>query len=81
MKKKKLSLIEPIHPYKTQVIYEIWRLYLDYRKDDANEAYIVISASYKTSGYGKGEWENLQYDGFYTTIEEAENEINGYLKP
>lgn len=75
-----LALLEPIHPYKMQTIFEIWKLYLDYCKDDTNEAYIVISANYKTSGYGKGTWENLQYEGFYTTIEEAENEIDGYLK-
>lgn len=73
-------MLEPVRPYKLQTIYEIWRLYLNYRTNDANEAYIVISANYRTSGYGKGEWENLQYEGFYTTIEEAENEINGYIK-
>ena len=71
--------MEPIKPYKNKCIYEIWRLYLD-NYSEASEAYIVISANYKTSGYGKGDWNNLQYEGFYTTIEEAENEIEGYLK-
>ena len=75
------TLVEPIHPYRSQTVYEIWKLYLNRIKGGPNEAYIVISASYNTHGYGQGRWDDLQYEGFYTTIEEAENEINGYLKP
>lgn len=76
-----LALVEPIHPYRTQIIYEIWKLYLNRLRDEPNEAYIVISANYNIHGYGQGEWDTLRYCGFYTTIKEAENEIDGYLRP
>ena len=49
-------------------------------KNEPNEAYIVISANYDSHNFGQGKWNNLNYCGFYMTIEEAENEINGYLK-
>lgn len=45
-----------------------------------NEAFVVISADNVVDGYKSGEWEDVQYRGFYTTFEEARNEINGYLK-
>lgn len=48
--------------------------------NEPNEAYIIISANYNVHGYGLGEWDGLRYRGFYTTLQEAENEIDGYLK-
>lgn len=81
MNDDELALVEPIHPYRTQIVFEIWKLYLTREKGEQNEAYIVISANYNTHGYRQGEWDTLRYCGFYTTLQEAENEINGYLKP
>ena len=78
--KEELSLVEPVHPYRMQEVYEIWKLYLNRIPNEQNEAYIVISANYTTNGYGKGTWDNIQYNGFYTTAAEAENEIYGYIK-
>ena len=79
--KEELTLVEPVHTYRTQKIYEIWKLFLKKVQNEPNEAYIIISADYNTNGYGQGAWDNLKYEGFYTTIKEAENEIEGYLKP
>lgn len=78
--KLELSLVEPIKPYRTQQVFEIWKLYFARIQGEPNEAYMVISANYNTRGYNQGKWDHLQYCGFYTTIEEAENEIQGYLK-
>lgn len=75
-----LLLVEPIHPYRTQTVYEIWKLYLKPMTNEPNEAYVIISANYNIHGYGLGEWDGLRYRGFYTTLQEAENEIDGYLK-
>lgn len=80
MQEEELTLVEAIHPYRTQKIFEIWKLFLNKIKNEINEAYIVISANYNISGYNEGKWDNLAYNGFYTTLHEAENEIEGYLK-
>ena len=48
-------------------------------EDEVNEVYVVISADYDFDGYNLGEWNNIQYNGFYTTANDAENEIYGYL--
>ena len=73
-------MVEPIHPYREQIVYEIWKLYLERIEEESDEAYVVISAVYVTSGYGNGTWKNVRYNGFYTTAEEAEAEIYGYIK-
>ena len=78
--KEELALVEPIKPYRTQIVFEIWKLYLNRMPNEPDEAYIIISANYNTHSYGQGNWDNLQYCGFYTTAEEAENEIYGYLR-
>ena len=70
------ALVEPIHPKRTTTIFEIWKLYLIDKTTDENiEAYILISGDYSISGYELGDWDNLEYHGFYTTIDEAENYI------
>ena len=61
-------------------VYGIWKIFVEYDDSEINEAYIVISADNVIEGYKKGEWENIEYRGFYTTFEEAKNEINGYLE-
>lgn len=61
-------------------IYGIWKIFVEYEDNEVNEAFVVVSADNVVDGYRKGEWENVEYRGFYTTFEEAKNEINGYLK-
>jgi hypothetical protein len=80
MQDEELALIEPVHPDRKQIVYEIWKVFLNKEEDNINQVYIIISADYDYQGYGQGEWNNLQYNGFYSTVAEAENEINGYLQ-
>ena len=74
------AIMEPIHPYFKRHIYEIWKLYLeDVDNTGINEVYILVSAKYKVSGYEQGTWEEFQYNGFYTTENEAEQMIDSML--
>ena len=59
--------------------YEIWQVFLDYERAKADSCYIIIRGDYTLQGYKKGEWSNIKYCGFYSLLEEAENEIMGYL--
>lgn len=61
-------------------VFEIWKVFVEQEKDELNEICVVLSANYAVEGYSKGEWNNVEYRGFYTTFEEAKNEINGYLR-
>lgn len=61
-------------------IFEIWKVFLEENEEDINEAYVILSADYRSQGYKVGKWENVEYRGFYTTLEEAQNEISGYLR-
>jgi hypothetical protein len=61
-------------------VCEIWEVFLEYEKTKLDNCYIVIGADYTLEGYKKGKWSNIKYRGFYSSPEEAENEINGYLK-
>lgn len=61
-------------------VYEIWKVFLEYKKTNMDDCYIVISGDYTLQGYKNGNWSNVQYCGFYSTIQEAENEVLGYLK-
>lgn len=61
-------------------VFEIWKVFVEREKDEVNEAYVVLSADYVVDGYRKGQWENVEYRGFYSTFEEAKNEISGYLR-
>lgn len=60
--------------------YEIWEVFLEYEKTDLDQCYVVISGDYTLEGYKKGKWSNIKYCGFYSSPDEAENEINSYLK-
>lgn len=72
--------MEPVHPYFRRHIYEIWKLYLeDIDNTGINEVYILVSAKYRVGGYETGVWEDFQYNGFYTTEDEAEQTIQGML--
>lgn len=61
-------------------VFEIWKVFLDNRRWWSEFAYVVVSADYVSKGYGRGTWRNVEYRGFYTTLEEAQNEIDGYLR-
>lgn len=61
-------------------VHEIWKVFLEYEKTNINECYVVVSGDYTLQGYKNGTWSNIQYCGFYTSVQEAENEISGHLK-
>ena len=61
-------------------VYEIWQVFLDYNKVGIDSCYIIISGDFKQNGYANGNWDNLTYCGFYTDLNEAENEIGAHLK-
>jgi hypothetical protein len=61
-------------------VFEVWKVFVEQERNQTNEAYVVLSADHVVEGYQQGEWENVEYRGFYTTLEEAKNEINGYLR-
>ena len=67
-------------PAKKDEIFEIWKIFLEENPEEIDEAFVVLSADYMVEGYKGGKWENVEYRGFYTTLEEAQNEISGYLK-
>ena len=72
------TAIEPLNIVK---VYEVWKVYLVQNNDnDIDHVYVVITADYTLQGYKNGSWSQVQYDGFYTTVEEAQNEISGYLR-
>ncbi len=58
-------------------VYEIWKVFLKDKK--RKFAYVVVGADFMAEKYRKGVWSNVEYKGCYTTIQEAENEIKGYL--
>lgn len=60
--------------------YEIWKVFLDEEKTDMDNCYIIIKGDYTQQGYRKGVWSNIEYCGFYSSVNEAENEISGYLE-
>lgn len=61
-------------------VYEIWKVFLEYKETNMDECYIIISGDYTLQGYKNGTWSNINYCGFYSSVQEAENEILGHLK-
>ena len=59
--------------------YEIWQVFLEYEKSKMDSCYVVISGDCTLEGYRNGTWSNIKYCGFYSSTNEAESEINGYL--
>jgi len=55
-------------------------VYLEENNERLDFVYIIVTADYTLEGYRNGKWSNVQYRGFYTTVEEAKNEISGYLR-
>lgn len=68
--------VEPLNIIK---VYEIWQVFLEKNKDDLDNVFIILSGEATLQGYRNAKWSNIKYEGFYTTIEEAQNEISGYL--
>lgn len=71
------AIIEPVNIVE---ISEIWKVYLEENEEKLDFVYIIVTADYTLQGYRNGEWSNIEYRGFYTTVQEAQNEISGYLK-
>ena len=61
-------------------VYEIWKIFLERNNSELDYVFIVLSANNTLQGYKNGIWSNIRYRGFYTTQEEAINEIEGYLR-
>lgn len=61
-------------------VYEIWKIFLDYDKAKMDDCYIVVTGDITLQGYRNGKWSNVQYCGFYSSPQEAENEISGYFE-
>jgi len=60
-------------------VYEIWKIFLERNDSNLNYVFVILSADNTLQGCKNGIWSNIKYRGFYTTIEEALNEIEGYL--
>ena len=52
---------------------------IDTSESSKDSCYIIIKGRYQTNGYARGEWISVEYNGFYSTLQEAENEIGCYL--
>ena len=61
-------------------VYEVWKIFLEKNESELDFVFVVLSADNTLQGYKNGIWSNIKYRGFYTTIEEALNEITGYLR-
>lgn len=66
-------------PASTVEVFEIWKVFLTENEMGLDDVFVVISADFKVEGYKNGDWSNIEYRGFYTTQQEATNEISGYL--
>lgn len=71
------GVIEPKNEIK---VYEIWKVYLEENEEELDFVFVIVTAENTMQGYRNGEWSNVEYKGFYTTIEEAQNEISGYIR-
>lgn len=61
-------------------VYSIWETFLDYERGAKNSVFVVISGDFIQKGYQNGEWENFEFEGFYSTVQEAESEINSHMQ-
>lgn len=61
-------------------VYEVWKVFLSDNDEELENVFVVISGDFDIEGYRNGEWSNIEYRGFYTTEQEAINEINGHLR-
>lgn len=58
-------------------VYEVWRITLD--NQEYEEVFIILSAVCELAGYKKPTWSDVKYCGFYSTVDEAINEIYARL--
>jgi len=54
-------------------VYEVWRIVLN--NDEYEEVFVVLSAICELAGYKHPTWKNVEYRGFYSTVDEAISEI------
>ena len=73
------ELYKFLQPVNIVTVYEIWQVFLEYGSGK-DSLYIVISGDFKQKGYKNGTWDNFDYEGFYSTVQEAENEIKSHAK-
>jgi hypothetical protein len=59
-------------------VNEVWEIFQMFLKNKTT-VYIVISADCHTKDDKYFDWDNIEYRGFYSTKQEAVNEIKGYL--
>lgn len=70
--------VQPINIVK---VFEIWKVFLqDENPDELEDVFVIIEADCNLQGYRKSQWSNIEYKGFYGSIEEAQNEISGYIR-
>lgn len=74
------ELYKFLQPVNIVTVYEIWQVFLDRNNSDIECVYVIITGDNTSEGYKNGDWSNIEYKGFYTTPEEALNEISGYIK-
>ena len=58
-------------------VYEVWRITLD--NQEYEEVFVILSAVCELAGYKKPTWSDVKYCGFYSTVDEAINEIYARL--
>jgi len=58
-------------------VFEVWKLILN--DSEYSEVFVVISATCEMAGYKKAKWSNVEYRGFYSTVDEAIHDIYGNL--
>lgn len=75
-----IPMCQPIQTVNVVKVYEVWKVFLEESEDHPDEVYVVIDGDYTQEGYGNGTWSDVEYRGFYTTLNEAQNEISGYLR-
>jgi hypothetical protein len=62
-----------IQPNDIVDVFEIWKVTLN--NEDLSEMFIVVSAKCNLFGFRKSKWSQVKYRGFYSSIDEAKNEI------
>ena len=73
-------MYQAVEPINKVNVYEVWKVFLEENEDELDFVFVIISSECILNGYRNAEWENVKYEGFYTTIEEAQNEIKGYIR-
>lgn len=60
-------------------VYGIYEVVLNETTKGLYSIFAVVSADNIIKGYNNDEWRNIKYRGFYTTVQEAKNQIDGYI--